>query len=121
RGRRRCGHITMLRLMAIVAHPDDEAASFGGSLRLYHDRAVETFVLCLTPGQAASHRGGAKDDQELAAMRRREFAASCDVLKVDRGLVLDYPDGKLHRQDLYRVVSELTLHVRQFRPHVLLT
>jgi LmbE family N-acetylglucosaminyl deacetylase len=111
----------MLRLMVITAHPDDEAGNFGGSLLLYHDRGVETSVVCLTPGQAGSHRGGARNDQELAAIRSKEFAASCEILKVSQGLVLDYPDGQLHRQDLYRVVSDLTLHVRRFRPHVLLT
>ncbi|OLE57731.1 MAG: hypothetical protein AUG13_02495 [Chloroflexi bacterium 13_1_20CM_2_59_7] len=111
----------MLRMMVITAHPDDEAGGFGGSLRLYSDRGVETCVLCLTPGQAATYRGGARNDQELAAIRRTEFAASCEILKVPRGIVLDYPDGQLHRQDLYRVVCELTLHVRDFRPQVMLT
>jgi len=112
---------SMLRLMCITAHPDDEAGGFGGSLRLYHDRGVETCVVCLTPGQAASNRGGAQSDQELAAMRRKEFAAACEILKVSRGMVLDYPDGQLHRQELYKVVCDLTLHIRQFRPDVLLT
>jgi len=111
----------MLRMMAVTAHPDDEAGNFGGSLRKYHDQGVESCVICLTPGQAATHRGGARNDQELAAIRRKEFAASCDILKVLRGIVLDYPDGQLHRLDLYRVVSDLTLRVRQFRPHVMLT
>jgi len=110
----------MLRMMCITAHPDDEAGGFGGSLRLYHDRGVETCVVCLTPGQAASHRGGTRNDQELVAMRRREFAASCEILKISQATVLDYPDGQLHRQELHKVVSELTLHVRQFRPHVML-
>src|SRR5579862_4040898 len=110
----------MPRLMCVTAHPDDEAASFGGSLALYHDRGVQTSVVCLTPGQAATHRGAAKDDQELAALRRKEFAASCEMLKVSHGTVLDYPDGKLYRQDLYRVVCDLTFHVRHFRPHVML-
>jgi len=111
----------MLRLMAITAHPDDEAGNFGGCLRLYHERGVETCVVCLTAGTAASHRGSAKSDAELAAMRRREFAASCEILGVSRGVVLDYPDGQLHRIDLYRVVCDLTQRVREFRPHVLAT
>jgi len=111
----------MLRMLVITAHPDDEAGNFGGSLCLYHDRGVETCVLCLTPGQAATHRGGARSDQELALIRRQEFAASCEILKVSRGVVLDYPDGHLHRQDLYRVVCALVLHIRQFRPDVMLT
>jgi LmbE family N-acetylglucosaminyl deacetylase len=107
--------------MCVTAHPDDEAGGFGGSLRLHHDRGVETCVVCLTPGQAATHRGGAANDQELAAARRKEFAAACEILKVSKAIVLDYPDGQLHRQDFYKVVCELTLQVRQFRPHVLMT
>jgi len=111
----------MFRLMCITAHPDDEAGNFGGSLRLYHDRGEETSVVCLTPGQAATHRGTARDDHELAEIRRKEFAASCEILKVDRPVVLDYPDANLYRQDLYRVVCDLTLQIRQFRPQVVLT
>jgi LmbE family N-acetylglucosaminyl deacetylase len=111
----------MLRLMCITAHPDDEAASFGGSLRLCHDRGIETCVVCLTPGQAATHRGGAANDHDLATMRRKEFTAACEILKVSRGIVLDYADGQLHRHDLYKAVCDLTLHIREFRPHVVLT
>ncbi|HZE27944.1 MAG TPA: PIG-L family deacetylase [Terriglobales bacterium] len=110
-----------MRLLCVTAHPDDEAASFGGTLRLYHDRGVETYVVCLTPGQAASHRGKAKSDHELADIRRKEFAASCEILGIDRGVVLDYADGKLHRLDLYSIVEELVRHIREFRPQVMLT
>jgi LmbE family N-acetylglucosaminyl deacetylase len=111
----------MFRLMCITAHPDDEAGWFGGSLRTYHDRGVETSVVCLTPGQAGSYRGNARNDQELAELRRREFAASCEILKVSEAVVLDYPDGQLYRQELNRVVYELVLHIRRFRPQVVLT
>ena len=110
-----------MRLLCITAHPDDEAASFGGTLRLYHERGVETSVVCLTPGQAASHRGSARSDQELANLRRKEFAAACEILGVDRGLVLDYADSKLHRLDLYSIVEVLVRQVREFRPQVMLT
>jgi LmbE family N-acetylglucosaminyl deacetylase len=107
--------------MCVTAHPDDESGAFGGTLRLYHDRGVETCVLCLTPGQAARHRGAAKSDPELAAMRRGEFAAACEILQVTRGIVLDYPDGRLDRIDLYGAVGEVARHIRQFRPQVLMT
>ena len=111
----------MLRLLCVTAHPDDEAGNFGGSLLLYRVRGVETHVICLTPGQAASNRGGARTDQELATLRRKEFAASCAILKVTAGEVLDYADAHLHRIDLYSVVAELTRHLRRIRPQVVLT
>jgi len=111
----------MRRLLCVTAHPDDEAGGFGGSLLLYGSRGVETHVICLTPGQAATHRGGARSDQELAALRRQEFQASCRVLKITCGEVLDYPDAGLDRVNFYAVVGELVERIRRIRPHVMLT
>jgi LmbE family N-acetylglucosaminyl deacetylase len=111
----------MLRLLCITAHPDDEAGGFGGTLLRYAERGVETHVVCLTPGQAATHRGGAKSDEELSAARRLEFQAACKLLKVSQATVLNYPDGKLDRQDFYAVVADLTRRVREIRPHVIMS
>jgi LmbE family N-acetylglucosaminyl deacetylase len=111
----------MLRLLCITAHPDDEAGNFGGTLLRYAERGVETHVICLTPGQAATHRGDAKSDEELSAARRLEFQAACKLLKISQGTVLNYPDGKLDRQDFYAVVADLTRRVRELRPHVIIS
>ena len=61
----------MLRLLCVTAHPDDEAGSFGGSLLVYRERGVETHIVCLTPGQAATHRGNTRSEAELAEQRKR--------------------------------------------------
>ncbi len=111
----------MLRLLCVTAHPDDEAASFGGSLLLANARGIETYVLCLTPGQAATHRGGASSDEELSAMRREEFNASCQHLRVTEGKVLDFPDGRLDHQNFFDIAGELSRHIRRIRPQVILT
>jgi len=110
-----------MRLLGITAHPDDEAGAFGGSLLLYYTRKIETFVVCLTSGQAASNRGNAQSDEELAALRRAEFAASCNILHVTEAQILDYPDGALNRQNFYSVVGDLTRRIRQIKPHVIIT
>jgi LmbE family N-acetylglucosaminyl deacetylase len=110
----------MPRLLCFTAHPDDEAGGFGGVLQRCASEGGETYVICLTPGQAATHRGTARSDQELSELRRQEFAASCKLLNVSRGEVLDYPDGKLDRQDFLALVDDLTRRVRQIRPHVIL-
>jgi LmbE family N-acetylglucosaminyl deacetylase len=111
----------MRRLLCVTAHPDDEAGAFGGSLLLYHERGVETSVLCLTAGTAARNRGTAQTNEELAALRRVEFAASCELLGVTRGEVLDYPDGGLDRANLYAAVADVVLRIRRWRPQVVLT
>jgi LmbE family N-acetylglucosaminyl deacetylase len=111
----------MMKILGVTAHPDDEVGAFGGTLLLYHSRGVETSVICLTPGQAASNRGEAKSNEELAKLRRAEFLASCKVLQVKEAQILDYPDGALDRLDFYRVVGDLTRRVREIKPHILLT
>jgi LmbE family N-acetylglucosaminyl deacetylase len=111
----------MLKLLCVTAHPDDEAGSFGGTLLLYHERGVETSVICLTGGTAARNRGTARTDDELAALRRAEFAASCKLLHVSHGEVLDYADSKLDRANFYQATGDLVFRIRQLRPHVVLT
>src|SRR5438105_15767117 len=111
----------MLRPLCLPAHPDNEAGGFGRSLLLYDARGVETHVICLTPGQAATHRGPAKSDTELSDLRRKEFQVSCEILRVSRGEILDYPDGRLDNQDFRAVVADLTRRIRQIRPHVVIT
>ena len=110
-----------LKLLLFTAHPDDEAGSFGGTLLSYAERGVETHVICLTPGQAGSHRGNARTAEELAALRRKEFAASCELLRVAHAEVLDYPDGGLPQVNFASVVGDLTRRIRNIRPQVIMT
>lgn len=110
----------MLRLLTVTAHPDDEAGAFGGTLATYADRGVETAVICLTPGQAASHRGIARDEEHLAALRREEFVNSCRLLRVKRAEVLEYHDGSLVLENFHRMVGDIVRRIREFRPQVVL-
>ncbi|HEY3927230.1 MAG TPA: PIG-L family deacetylase [Candidatus Koribacter sp.] len=111
----------MRRILVVTAHPDDEVGGFGGTLLKYREMGVETYVICLTAGEAATHRGHAKTDEELAEMRRAEFAASCNELKISHGWVLEYRDGGLDRENGYRVIADLVQRIREIRPQVLLT
>jgi len=110
-----------MKMLGITAHPDDEVGAFGGTMLLYHSRGIETFVICLTPGQAASNRGNAQTDEELATLRRAEFLASCKVLKVTGAQILDYHDGALNRADFFQVVGDLTRRIREIKPDIVLT
>jgi LmbE family N-acetylglucosaminyl deacetylase len=110
-----------LRLLCVVAHPDDECFAFGGALSLAADRGVETSVICLTDGQAASHRGAASSKKELGEMRRSEFEASCKILGVKHQELLDYEDARLEFADFSELAGKLVERIRQFRPQVVLT
>lgn len=109
------------RLMCVVAHPDDECFAFGGALALAADRGVETYVICMTDGQAATHRGSAASAKELGKTRREEFAASCKVLGVSRYELLEYHDAQLITVPFLEAAEQLVRRMRQFRPDVVIT
>ena len=111
----------MLKLFCTTAHPDDEVWAFGGSLLRYHQQGVETHVLCLTRGMAATNRGGAKSGEQLSIMRTEEFYAACRLLKVTHPVILDYPDGGLASLNFSEVAGELTRRIREIKPDVILT
>ncbi len=107
--------------MCVVAHPDDECYGFGGALALAADRGIETYVVCMTDGQAATNRGVAVSGAELGAMRRAEFAASCKVLGVTAHELLDYQDGQLEHVHTVAATEELVERMRRFKPDVVMT
>jgi LmbE family N-acetylglucosaminyl deacetylase len=110
-----------LRLLLVIAHPDDECFAFGGALALAADRGVETHVLCFTEGTAGSYRGTARTDKELGELRRAEFAASCAILGVHEHEVLDYQDGKLEFANFSEIAGTIVERIRNIQPHVVIT
>ncbi|WP_260740084.1 PIG-L deacetylase family protein [Tunturiibacter lichenicola] len=110
-----------LKLMCVVAHPDDECYAFGGALALAADRGVETYVVCLTDGQAATNRGDASSADALGKMRRDEFSASCKVLGVSHHELLDYQDGQLEFVNFSLAAGRLVERIRRYKPDVVIT
>jgi LmbE family N-acetylglucosaminyl deacetylase len=107
--------------MCVGAHPDDESVAFGGALLLAHNKGIETQVLCLTDGKAASHRGTAQSDEELEQTRRAELAKANAILGVTRCEQLNYPDGQLDSQDFQEITATILKWIRRWKPQVILT
>ena len=81
----------MPTLVALHAHPDDEAIFTGGTLRRAATANWRVVVVFATSGeQGTTPAWGAED---LAARRRAEAAASCVHLGVDRVEFLDLRDS----------------------------
>ncbi len=107
--------------MCVVAHPDDECFGFGGALALAAERGVETYVICLTDGRAASNRGDAASGEALGKMRRDEFRGSCEVLGVSQHELMDYHDGRLEFVEIPIAAGRLVERMRRFKPDVVIT
>ena len=90
------------------------------SLEIFRSRRGLLGV-CLTAGERAANRGGIVEDEALKAIRRQEFAASCNLLGVAHCEVLHYADGALDRADFHEVAGTLVRILRTLRPHVVVT
>lgn len=109
-------------LLAIFAHPDDEAFSVAGTLARCHRSGRELALVTATDGDAGRVSGVRADDRgEVAALRRRELLASAGVLGVDRVFTLGHPDGGLDTMSGDLLVAELVALMRRLRPEVVLT
>lgn len=115
-----------LRLMAVLAHPDDESLGFGGTLARYAAEGAETFVLTATLGERGRYRGHRERPEHpgpdrLAGIREGELRAACDVLGVREVSLLGYRDQELDRADPDEAVARIAGHLRRVRPHVVMT
>ena len=114
--------MTETRLLAVFAHPDDEAFRCGGTLALLAQRGVRVQVLTATRGQAGS-RGDPPlcAPEELPIVRENELRYACAALGIQPPILLDYQDGQLSEADPERIVSEILAVVRDVRPQIILT
>ena len=115
------------RLMAVLAHPDDEALGVGGTLAKYASEGVDVFLVTATRGDSGRYRGHRSDDHEhpgplaLAKIREAELRASATVLGVREVSVLDFHDQQLDRADPHQAIASIVRQLRRVRPEVVVT
>ena len=115
-----------LRLMAVLAHPDDESLGVGGTLAKYAAEGVETALVTATRGERGRFRGHREPPEHpgvdsLARIREAELQAAARRLGVTDLTVLDYVDQELDQANPQRIIDRIAAEYRRQRPHVVLT
>ena len=111
------------KLMAVLAHPDDESLGFGGTLAKYAAEEIETHLVTATRGERG--RFGSLDrpsePAEVGRVREAELRAAAAVLGIRDVSILGYPDGAVDQIDAGMAIREIVRHIRRIRPHVVVT
>ncbi len=111
------------RLMAILAHPDDESLGMGGTLARYAAEGIETFLVTATRsergwfGEPSANPGL----EALGRIREAELRHAVAALGIRRVDFLNYVDGALDQADPREAILRIVAHVRRERPQVVLT
>jgi len=115
------------RLMAVLAHPDDESLGVGGTLAKYAAEGVDVFLLTATRGDGGRYRGHRQGDaghpgpEALGIIREAELRAAGDALGLRDVSLLDYHDQRLDGADPRQAARLIAMEIRRVRPDVIVT
>ncbi|HTE86111.1 MAG TPA: PIG-L family deacetylase [Dehalococcoidia bacterium] len=126
-----------LTLMAVHAHPDDEAFGSAGTLARYGAEGVTTCLVVATRGEAGEIHDPDLVEEEarprLGAIREQELRRATEILGITHLDFLGYEDSGMagtpendnprcfHLASLEEATGRLVALIRQYRPQVLLT
>ena len=128
-----------LTLMAVHAHPDDEASSTGGVLATYSAEGIRTIVVTCTNGEFGDAPGGIKpgqpghDPEAVAQIRLAELRQSVKLLGVSDLELLGYHDSGMvewdykSRPDAFcnipaaEVTGRISTLIDKYRPQIVIT
>lgn len=123
-----------LRLLACLAHPDDEAFPVGGVLARNVAQGRQVRLMTTTLGEEGEIRQeGSATRETLGDVRRIELSCAVRALRLESHTLLDYRDSGMagwasndHPRAYINaaedeVVARLVLEIREFQPQVVLT
>jgi LmbE family N-acetylglucosaminyl deacetylase len=128
-----------LTLMAVHAHPDDEATGTGGVLARYAAEGMQTILVTCTDGRCGDGPGGVKPGEpghhpdDVVALRHAELEASCAILRVSHLEMLGYGDsgmmgwptnaapGAFWGTPVDEAAAKLAKLIEHYRPDVIVT
>jgi mycothiol S-conjugate amidase len=129
---------SILRLMAVHAHPDDESSKGAATMARYVSAGVQVLVCTMTGGERGDTLNPAMARPEIKAdmarIRREEMARAREILGVDQRFLgftdsglpegdpkPPLPDGCFALVPVAEAAEPLVHALREFRPHVVLT
>lgn len=121
-------------LLAVFAHPDDEAFGCGGTLARYAADGVRVVLVCATRGEVGEISDPALATPEnLGSVREVELRNAAQALGLHGVRFLGYRDSgmagtddnanpeALHNANAEQVVAQLVMIIREVQPQVVIT
>lgn len=108
------------RLVAIFAHPDDEAFGPSGTLAKYA-HTHEVYIICATRGEAGKNHDTESQHKTIGDIREAELRASAQVIGAKEVIMLGFEDGTLSNNIYHTIADKVLKHLEELRPEILMT
>ena len=105
------------RMLAILAHPDDESFAAGGTLAKYAHQGVQVTLLCATRGEAGIL---GVTPEEAGAIREAELGKAAEHLGIEV-YFLGFQDGELAQTKPETLLKTIAGWIDRVQPQVILT
>lgn len=106
-------------LVAIFAHPDDEAFGPAGTIAKY-SKSHDIYIICATCGEAGENYIQ-NPKESIKQIRKKELHASAKILGVKNTYMLGFKDGALCNNDYHTIANQIKLILDKIKPEILLT
>lgn len=111
-----------LTLVAIFAHPDDEAFGTGGTLTKYAHEGVDVHLIMATRGEAGQFANPAVAPvRPMSLLREQELRNACQHYGIKQLHLLGYVDGQTAIVPPAEAVVRIVELLRQLKPQVVLS
>ncbi|MCJ7694158.1 MAG: PIG-L family deacetylase [Anaerolineaceae bacterium] len=122
------------KILAVLAHPDDETFGMGGTLAYYARYGAEVFLICATRGEVGEIDAIYMEKYKSpACLRTQELKQAAEILGIKKVIYLNYRDSgmpgspdNLHpmalaAQAVDTVASKVAEIIREIKPEVVIT
>lgn len=110
------------KVLAIVAHPDDEVLGCGGTLALHTDRGDECHILIMAEGLTSrSYQRNVEAYSEQLAQLNLTAQRAAQVLGIMDVRFAGFPDNRMDSIDLLDVVKAVEAVIDEIQPDVIYT
>lgn len=104
------------RVLAIVAHADDEALGCGGTLKKHSAEGDHVTVIFLTDGVGARQKSGSEKKERSDAARK-----AANQLGIGDLVQFDFPDNELDSVPLLSIVQTIEQAIKRVEPNIIYT
>ncbi len=106
-------------VVAVFAHPDDEAFGPAGTLAILA-KTHDVYLICVTGGEAGKN-SIKHPENKLSNIRKSELLESAKTLGIKKVYCLGFVDGTLSNSVYHAIAKKLKSKFKALKPHMVIT
>ncbi len=109
------------KILAIVAHPDDEIIGVGGTLCKHANAGDEVHVLILGDGKSSRSNTYRELPENLKQKSQQETKKALSFLNIKSFYKESFPDNRFDNVDMLDIAKKVSFYVNKVKPTIVYT